>query len=165
MSKKQAKDRDATRLRQHLIERKAIFMNRFVGVDVISKCDTSLYVLSLIKQVGYRNESRVIPCAVVEGDMCYVNMANLRKHSYDRALLRRCMRLMPNVLAQKEQSIYVLAEYGATGIVMGLTASRGKYAWQDDAPDRTEPQPAWYLDTQTLLSYEPAGTTPAGISS
>ena len=153
MSRRTAKERDATKLATAITRNKPVFMNRFVGLSVISECETQLYVLSLVSQLSnYEGTAKKIePVLVAEGDYIWVHVGALRKNSYDRNLLKRTMRKLGDYSAVTAPVMHVVAQYGATGIVLDLPVAA--YDRKRYLDPNTKIGPTWWADTQIMLSY------------
>jgi hypothetical protein len=118
-----------------------------------------MYVLTLISQYHNKyssNPSTMRPLIVTEGDMTWINAEALRKNSYDRGLLRRTGKRLENIRQVRTPDIYTLAQYGATGMVMGLEGKRTPMQYSsikamDDLQKMTGP--AWWDDISAMISY------------
>ena len=144
MSNKPKKEQDATHLAQAISSHKPVQLNRLVGVAVRSECDTSVYVLS---QRKHPMVMTIIPVVVAEGDYVWVNNDSLYKNAYDRHLLWRTLRKLPAFQRVNLHTLQIVAQYGATGIIMNLRADMNvdSYAWEDLSKPANKPM--WLIQT------------------
>ena len=137
MSNKPKKEQDATHLAQAISSHKPVQLNRLLGVAVRSECDTSVYVLS---QRKHPMGMTIIPVVVAEGDYVWVNNDSLYKNAYDRHLLWRTLRKLPSFQRVNLHTLQIVAQYGATGIILNLPADMNVgYKWDDLSKPANKP--------------------------